>query len=240
MQKIIIGLAANVTVEVEGDDVKQLIEKASFWNSLPHVCPLCQATLVFFHRLTQSDDAYWGQACTGTPTHEANFGVYKKESRGFYYKGDWREAYGAYQNGGGQGDDFSGQQQSAPPTNQHTSQPPARPATGDPVARNLGDMVTSKQLNMIRAIAREGNMDAEAVCGEMFACRIEEISKRAASDLIDRLQALQQSNRANPAQAPAPAPIVTAPANTEPAAPSQAPPKHPIGCTCAACDDIPF
>ena len=56
------------------------------------------------------------------------------------------------------------------------------------IARNLGDMVTSKQLNMIRAIAREREIDAEAVCGEMFACRIEEISKRAASDLIDRLQ----------------------------------------------------
>jgi hypothetical protein len=58
----------------------------------------------------------------------------------------------------------------------------------DAVARNLGDMVTSKQLNMIRGIAREKNIDGEAVCGEMFACRIDEISKRAASDLIDRLQ----------------------------------------------------
>jgi len=58
----------------------------------------------------------------------------------------------------------------------------------DAIARNLGDLVTSKQLNMIRAIAREKNIDAEAICGEMFACRIEEISKRAASDLIDRLQ----------------------------------------------------
>jgi hypothetical protein len=238
MQKIIIGLAPNVTVEVEGDDVKQLIEKASFWNSLPHECPLCQASLVFFHRLTQSDDAYWGQVCTGSPTHEANFGVYKKESRGFYYKGEWREAYGAYQNGGGQGDDFSGQP-SAPPANQVPAHnmPPAQSPPRDPVARNLGDMITSKQLNMIRAIARDANMDAEAICKEMFACGIDELSKRAASDLIDRLQALQQSNRANPAQAPNPA-TVAAPT---PAPSTPAPTKHPIGCTCSACDDnIPF
>jgi len=67
-------------------------------------------------------------------------------------------------------------------------QPHQQIAPVDAIARNLGDMVTSKQLNMIRAIAREKNIDAEAVCGEMFACRIEEISKRAASDLIDRLQ----------------------------------------------------
>ena len=68
------------------------------------------------------------------------------------------------------------------------SQPRQQVAPVDAVAKNLGDMVTSKQLNMIRGIAREKNIDAEAVCGEMFACRIDEISKRAASDLIDRLQ----------------------------------------------------
>jgi hypothetical protein len=67
----------------------------------------------------------------------------------------------------------------------------SRVSAADAVARSLGDMVTSKQLNMIRAIAREKNIDAEAVCGEMFACRIDEISKRAASDLIDRLQQIQ-------------------------------------------------
>jgi len=67
---------------------------------------------------------------------------------------------------------------------------PATPLTTDAIARNLGDMVTAKQLNMIRALSREKDIDAEAVCGEMFACRIDEISKRAASDLIDRLQQL--------------------------------------------------
>lgn len=69
-------------------------------------------------------------------------------------------------------------------------QPRSVAAPINAVARNLGDMVTSKQLNMIRAIAREKDIDAEAVCGEMFACRIDEISKRAASDLIDRLQGM--------------------------------------------------
>jgi hypothetical protein len=70
-------------------------------------------------------------------------------------------------------------------------QQPSSVSLVDAVAKSLGDMVTSKQLNMIRAIAREKNVDAEAVCGEMFACRIDEISKRAASDLIDRLQQIQ-------------------------------------------------
>ena len=71
-----------------------------------------------------------------------------------------------------------------------TVHPRQQTAPVDAIAKSLGDMVTSKQLNMIRAIGREKNVDAEAVCGEMFACRIEEISKRAASDLIDRLQTI--------------------------------------------------
>lgn len=69
--------------------------------------------------------------------------------------------------------------------------PRERMITGEAIARNLGDMVTAKQLNMIRSLGREKRIDPEAVCADMFACRIDEISKRAASDLIDRLQELQ-------------------------------------------------
>ena len=64
---------------------------------------------------------------------------------------------------------------------------------GDPVAKSLGDMVTAKQLGMIRAIAREANIDAEAECTQMMHCGIDELSKRAASDLIERLQDLQRN-----------------------------------------------
>ena len=59
------------------------------------------------------------------------------------------------------------------------------------MAKSLGDMVTAKQLGMIRAIAREGGIDAEAECSSVFGCRVDELSKRAASDLIDQLQSLQ-------------------------------------------------
>ena len=64
---------------------------------------------------------------------------------------------------------------------------------GDAVAKSLGDMVTAKQLGMIRAIAREANIDAEAECAQMMHCGIDELSKRAASDLIERLQDLQRN-----------------------------------------------
>lgn len=72
------------------------------------------------------------------------------------------------------------------------------PATGprqfrDAVAKSIGDMVTAKQLGMIRAISREANIDAAYECSQVMQCGVEELSKRAASDLIEHLQNMQRS-----------------------------------------------
>lgn len=61
----------------------------------------------------------------------------------------------------------------------------------DPIAKSLGDMVTAKQLGMIRAISRIAKVDADEECSKMMKCSVDELSKRAASDLIDHLQELQ-------------------------------------------------
>ena len=58
----------------------------------------------------------------------------------------------------------------------------------DPVAKTLSDMVTTKQLGMIRAIARENDMDADRECESLMKCRVSELSRKAASALIDHLQ----------------------------------------------------
>jgi hypothetical protein len=63
----------------------------------------------------------------------------------------------------------------------------------DPVAQSLGDMVTGKQLNMIRALAREAKLDAERECSQLLHCGVTELSKRAASDLIEHLQDMQRN-----------------------------------------------
>lgn len=60
----------------------------------------------------------------------------------------------------------------------------------NPVATTLGDMVSGKQLGMIRAIARENGIDAEFECKAKFNCEVSELSKRAASDLIGHLQSM--------------------------------------------------
>ena len=61
----------------------------------------------------------------------------------------------------------------------------------DPLAKSMADLVTPKQLGMIRALAREAGVDAEEECQSNMRCRTEELSKRAASSFIDHLKGLQ-------------------------------------------------
>jgi hypothetical protein len=62
----------------------------------------------------------------------------------------------------------------------------------DPLAKSMADLVTPKQLGMIRALAREAHVDADEECQQTLRCRTEELSKKAASSFIDHLKGLQQ------------------------------------------------
>lgn len=64
----------------------------------------------------------------------------------------------------------------------------------DPLAKSMADLVTPKQLGMIRALAREAGVDAEEESQAQMRCRTEELSKRAASSFIDHLKRLQQDS----------------------------------------------
>lgn len=65
----------------------------------------------------------------------------------------------------------------------------------DPRPKTLGDLVTPKQLWMIRSLGREVGCDVEQECQSLMQCGLEEISKRAASSLIDYLKRRQQENQ---------------------------------------------
>ncbi|MDX6693765.1 MAG: Rad52/22 family double-strand break repair protein [Blastocatellia bacterium] len=62
----------------------------------------------------------------------------------------------------------------------------------DPLAKSMADLVTPKQLGMIRALAREAAVDVEEECQNVLRCKTDELSKRAASSFIDHLKGLQQ------------------------------------------------
>jgi hypothetical protein len=64
----------------------------------------------------------------------------------------------------------------------------------NPIAKSLSDLVTAKQLGMIRAIAREIGVDADEECQNAMQCKTDELSKKAASGLIQHLQDLQKNN----------------------------------------------
>ena len=67
----------------------------------------------------------------------------------------------------------------------------------DPLAKSMADLVTPKQLGMIRALAREAGIDADEECQQALRCRTEELSKKAASSFIDHLKGLQQESFGN-------------------------------------------
>jgi len=68
----------------------------------------------------------------------------------------------------------------------------------DPLAKSMSDLVTPKQLGMIRALAREAGVEVEEECQQVLRCRTEELSKKAASSFIDHLKNLQQGEQQQP------------------------------------------
>lgn len=116
---------------------------------------------------------------------------------------------------------------SQPPDNSERPEHSQERADYSPMAKSLGDMVTAKQLGLIRSIAREANIDADKECALKLNCSIDELSKRAASDLIEHLTQASRQNTAppprthtGPARAPEPAARSTeeAPKDTGPPA----------------------
>ncbi|MGI8466885.1 MAG: Rad52/Rad22 family DNA repair protein [Pyrinomonadaceae bacterium] len=72
----------------------------------------------------------------------------------------------------------------------------------NPIAKSLGDLVTAKQLGMIRAVSREIGIDADEECQTVMNCKTDELSKKAASSFIQHLQDKQRQPQEVPAQMP--------------------------------------
>jgi len=63
----------------------------------------------------------------------------------------------------------------------------------DPLAKSLPDLITPKQLVAIRAIAHAQGVKAEEECQTLYQCKLEELSRKAASALIDHLKLCPQN-----------------------------------------------
>lgn len=69
-------------------------------------------------------------------------------------------------------------------------------APDNPIAQTLGDLITGRQLGMIRALAREAGVNYDEETARLLNCKTDELSKRAASYLITHMQQLPQRKEA--------------------------------------------
>jgi hypothetical protein len=65
------------------------------------------------------------------------------------------------------------------------------PHVSDPIAKTVDQLITPKQLALISRLAKDARLDPEIVCQDMYKAELGEISRRAASALIDHLQSQQ-------------------------------------------------
>lgn len=195
MHRLELQLSTRMKITVEANDVKNLIKESILWSEVPAACPLCGAELGLLYRTPQTYE-YFGLKCTGPTPHEITFGEYKDTSKGLYYNhaNQWAESR-------------RDAQQPTGPANTQDQGPVEFPA--EPVARSLGELVTAKQLGMIRALAREINVDADEECTTVMHCNTDELTKRAASSLIQHMQETQKRQAAG--EAPVRRTVVTMP-----------------------------
>ncbi|MBS1808203.1 MAG: hypothetical protein JST84_08430 [Acidobacteria bacterium] len=82
---------------------------------------------------------------------------------------------------------------------ENPSMPPKqqpRPMPANPLAKSVSELATPKQIVMIRAICRDLDIDVDMELQETMKldCKVEELSRRAASSFIDHLKQLQEGN----------------------------------------------
>ncbi len=66
----------------------------------------------------------------------------------------------------------------------------------DPIATSMADLVTPRQLGMIRSLARDAGVDADNESRSSLGCATEELSRLAASNLIAQLSIRGQESNA--------------------------------------------
>ena len=88
------------------------------------------------------------------------------------------------------------ERQGAAPANGHAQTSGNDEFPANNVAVNLSDLVTAKQLGMIRAISREVGVNEDEECNAEMKCKTSELSKKSASAFITHLLDMQQSEPA--------------------------------------------
>jgi hypothetical protein len=84
MIELVINKKTHV-IKIQGDNAKDVIKQAAFFEELPTGCPECGANVRFTYRVPDGNEFY-GLICEGKVSHETTFGIYKDSKRGLFYK----------------------------------------------------------------------------------------------------------------------------------------------------------
>lgn len=102
MIEIQVKVGGKSLTKVSGDDLKKVFEEAAFFQSLPSVCPRCQAAYRLAHRKHEGNH-YYTLICDNG--HQSGLGQHKDGGNLFYKYRDpwqtWQEIKDAKDNGGG-------------------------------------------------------------------------------------------------------------------------------------------
>lgn len=74
--------------------------------------------------------------------------------------------------------------------------PQPKPILSNPLAKSVSELATPKQVVLIRSICRDLDIDIDVELQETMKldCKVEELSRRAASSFIDHLKQLQEGS----------------------------------------------
>ncbi|HEX4950269.1 MAG TPA: Rad52/Rad22 family DNA repair protein [Blastocatellia bacterium] len=74
--------------------------------------------------------------------------------------------------------------------------PQPKPIPANPLAKSVSELATPKQVVLIRSLCRDLDIDVDVELQETMKldCKVEELSRRAASSFIDHLKALQEGS----------------------------------------------
>jgi hypothetical protein len=87
MLKMQLEIPGGLWIEIEKANQKELIEEASFWQSIPQVCPVDGSkTRLFFKE--PGDFKYYGVTSTGDVRYELSFGQHR-EGGTLFVKDEW-------------------------------------------------------------------------------------------------------------------------------------------------------
>jgi hypothetical protein len=151
-------------VEATFSSVKEMIEQAAFFGSLPTECPVCGASVFFDYYVTKEKQfKYYGMRCTSLPAHQTQFGQ-NKNMVDVFYKGpdSWKEAH---RHGGGERDEDEAPAMQMPPPRSEFNQPAPKAANGN---ENGAGKMTEQQETAIRNLAAAKKVDARAVIHQLF------------------------------------------------------------------------